>query len=596
MLDVVMPDMDGTEVLRQVRADPDLEGVGIMLLSAHKNAPDELILGLDRGADDYIDRAVTSNRELLARVRAHLRQQELAAKVAASERHLRKSREALAESEERFRLLASATNDAIWDWDLTHDTVWRSEGFEKLFGYAPDAIANWSERIHPEDVDRVMSSVKKAIDEESTVWTAEYRYRHVDGTYAWVLDRGQSIRDSSGRAVRMIGGISDLTERRRAEQQFLRSQRMESIGTLAGGIAHDLNNVLAPIMLSIDLLRESVHDDDGKETLDLIAASAKRGASMVKQVLSFARGLDGEKRPADVAALVHDLEEIIRDTFPKDITIETAVAPDVSLILADHTQLHQVLLNLTLNSRDAMPDGGILQIRATNETLDEKAAGADIEARPGAYVAIEVRDSGSGIPTELIGRVCEPFFTTKQVGKGTGLGLSTSLAILRGHGGFMRIDSEPGVGTNVCIFIPAGPQAFLGAVDNDPSLPRGKGEVVLVVDDDPSIRRILQRTLERFGYTVIAAADGAEAVSIYAQRRDEVALVITDMMMPVMDGAETMHELRRVSPLLPIIAMSGMTPDGMLAEATDAGLQRFISKPFATEQLLQVVREVIDSH
>ncbi|MFM1918425.1 MAG: hypothetical protein RLZZ303_59, partial [Candidatus Hydrogenedentota bacterium] len=459
----------------------------------------------------------------------------------------RRARDELAASEERFRLLSKATNDAIWDWDLITNALWWNEGYEQLFGYRRDeiepTIESWTSRIHPEDAAEVERSVHAEIDGSGDHWAGEYRYRRSDGSYAFVLDRGYILRDANGRAVRMIGGMtdlterkmtelrlaeqaalldqasdailvrdlnnrihywnrraesiygwsaaeaigrsvatllyddpaplhaatevvlnegawtgelehrskdgetltvlcrwtllrdqhgnpksilainSDITERKRIEQQFLRAQRMESIGTLASGIAHDLNNVLAPILMSIEMLRGEVQNEEALKTLDMMRASAKRGADLIKQVLGFARGIDSRPATISPAGVVRDIQKIVKDTFPRNVEFKLDIVPDLWNVHMDPTQLHQVVMNLCVNARDAMPAGGAITMRLENLVVDEVFAGMNMHAKPGPYVMIRVADTGSGMTRAVQDKIFEPFFTTKEVGKGTGLGL-----------------------------------------------------------------------------------------------------------------------------------------------------------------------------
>ena len=630
----------------------------------------------------------------------------------------RETLEALQASEERFRLLARATNDAIWDWDLRTNALWWNEGYEILFGYsridvAPD-ISSWTGLVHPEDAERVIGGVHEAIDAGAEQWSDEYRFRRKDGSFAYVLDRGHIIRHD-GQAIRMIGGMTDLserraaeerlaeqaalldsaheaiaikdlddrivywnkgaertygwsaaevvgrpavevfgvdqerhrqawqlllehgtwdgelrrrgkdgterivevrwtlvrrpdgtpravfaihtdiTERRRMEAQFLRAQRLDSIGTLAGGIAHDLNNVLTPIVACVGLLREPLSDVEREETLDAMEEAARRGAAMVRQVLTFARGAEGTREPVDLRNVVAHVAQIIRETFPKSITLQVEVAPAVHPISADPTQLHQVLLNLCVNARDAMPEGGTLTIRLENVQVDPAASPGQLHPHQGEHVRLSVIDDGVGIPPEIQDHIFEPFFTTKEPGHGTGLGLSTVHSIVRAHGGFVLLTSAPGRGTRFDVHVPADP----GAVAAGPSavatehLPKGQGEVILLVDDEDGIRRVIRRMLERFGYRVLEAANGAEGLARFARHRREVDVVLTDMSMPVMDGPSMITAILALDPEARIIASSGLAEDRDLAGLAANGTRGVVPKPYTAETLLTALREAL---
>lgn len=508
---------------------------------------------------------------------------------------------ALRESEERFKLVARAVSDVVWDWDFPTNTLWWSDGFQATFGFAASEIEpgveSWTKRIHPDDRTRVVDSIHEAIAAHTEAWSAEYRFQRKDGSHAFVQNHGYILRDPAGHATRMVGGMRDLTERKNMEAQHLRNQRIESIGTLAGGIAHDLNNVLAPIMMSIELLKlDPTNDPRRSRILDTIQASSRRGADLVRQVLTFARGANGERMALHLHHLTSELHGIISQTFPRNIRIENEVMGNLWPVIVDSSQLHQVLLNLTVNARDAMPHGGTLTLAAANVTLDAGFAATNREARPGPYVRISVTDTGQGIPPEVRDRIFEPFFTTKEIGKGTGLGLATVHTVVKSHGGFVLVESEVGRGTTFHIYLPADP-ALRNAAPPPPSaaeLPRGHGELVLVVDDEFSIRHITQKTLQAFGYRVLTAGDGTAAVSLYTKHAGEIAVVLTDMMMPVMDGATTIQTLRRINPAVKIIAASGLDSREEFSRMPVDGGQPFLAKPYTAETLLKLIREVLD--
>jgi PAS domain S-box-containing protein len=387
----------------------------------------------------------------------------------------------------------------------------------------------------------------------------------------------------------------DITERKKLEQQLLRAQRMESIGTLAGGIAHDLNNVLAPILMSIEVLKLDEQDDARRDVLATIELSARRGAEMVKQVLAFARGVEGRRVGLNINGLLQDVEKMANETFLKSIQVRTATSPELWTVSGDPTQIHQVLLNLCVNARDAMPEGGRLTLSAENVTLDESnyLLGGG-EGRPGPYVLIQVEDTGTGIAPEILEKIFDPFFTTKEVGHGTGLGLSTCLVIVKSHGGFIQVDSERGRGSRFKVYLPAEMKvAAKGEPDEMAELPRGNGELILVVDDESAVREITRQTLEAFGYRVVLASDGTEAVGIYAKKKAEIAVVLTDLMMPVMDGPTTVQVLRKLNPRIRVITASGLNANRHIEKLANAETRHFLLKPYTAETLLKKVKEVL---
>ncbi len=388
----------------------------------------------------------------------------------------------------------------------------------------------------------------------------------------------------------------DITGHQENKAQFLHQQRLESIGTLASGIAHDLNNVLSPILMSIDILAdEQMTHAQRLHILDGLRRSAQRGAAMVRQVLSFARGMEGQRVSVSSELLVHDLAEIIQETFPKGIRFKVEKADALWSVRGDSTQLHQALLNLCVNARDAMPQGGSLVLGAENKLLDESYSAMNPGARPGPYVVVRVTDTGTGIPPEIKDRIFDPFFTTKELGKGTGLGLSTVLAIVKGHQGFIRVNSEPGKGSSFEVHLPADGAKVEETPASGSVALSGEGELILVVDDEEVILDISRKTLEKRGYRVFTATEGATAVALYAQHGKDVAVVLTDMMMPIMDGITTLHALRRINPAVKVIAASGLSSNMNPAKMKDAGVRFFLHKPYRAETLLKTLREAIDS-
>lgn len=509
---------------------------------------------------------------------------------------------ALRESEERFKLVARAVSDVVWDWNLANDNLWWSDGFTTTFGYVlteiETGIESWAGHIHPDEHSRVIDGIHLAIDSGQESWAEEYRFQRKDGAYAIVQDRGFILRNAAGKAIRMVGGMRDLTEQKLLEAQSLRAQRMESIGSLSGGIAHDLNNVLTPIMMSIDMLKTDLDPDPGRnKILDIIQVSCRRGADLLRQVLSFARGLDGPRISTQLGRLIADLENVISETFPRNIKIVIQVSEQLWPITSDPSQCHQVLLNLAINARDAMiAQGGTLTVAASNLALDAQYAGTSGDAKPGPYVLLRVTDTGIGIPLAVRQQIFERFYTTKVTGQGTGLGLSTVHSIVKSHGGFIEVESEVGQGTSFKIFFPASPllPAAESAHPFNAGLPLGRGELVLVVDDESSIRLITQQTLEAYGYRVLTAGNGAEAVALYAKQPQQIALVLTDMMMPIMGGAAIVEVLKSINPAVRIIAASGIDSQENLANSTKVQVQDFLAKPYTAQTLLKLIREVLD--
>ncbi|MFZ5628896.1 MAG: PAS domain S-box protein [Spirochaetota bacterium] len=491
--------------------------------------------------------------------------------------------------------LLDKASDAILVRDLDHRIRYWNKSAEILYGWsAEDVIGKSAREIlykEPAAYDKAMAELL-AIGE----WVGDIEQITRDARRIIVEGRWTLVSDNRGIPRSVLAINSDVSERRLFDKQLLRTQRLESNGTLAGGIAHDLNNILTPIMLASEILQQSLNDSDSRELLETIEASTRRGANMVSQILAFARGTEGEKKHTNTADLVGDVEKIIRDTFPKNIQVKLLVEENLKDLEADSTQLHQVLLNICVNARDAMPNGGLLSIAARMRHVDEYFATMQAGAAPGEYVVIEIRDSGTGIPDAIVDKIFDPFFTTKEVGRGTGLGLSTSLKIIQNHNGFIQVESEQGKGTLFRIFLPVSSSGSSAQSAQLPeTLPKGRGELVLVVDDEPSIRTITQHLLEEFGYRVTTAGDGAEAIARFSEQRHEIRVILTDMMMPTMDGQSLVTVIRKMKTDLPIILTSGVANEAALARLSELGVPDFLQKPYTSEQLLNLLRRLLQA-
>jgi PAS domain S-box-containing protein len=505
---------------------------------------------------------------------------------------LREQKRAQGKIEEQAALLDHA-QDAIIVHDLSGRINYWNRSAERVFGWlAEEAIGQRVQDLIYENTEQLDGAMSDLLRHQS--WTGELPQRHKDGQEVLIEGRWTLVSDEFGDPRSVLSINTDISDKKKMESQFLRAQRMESIGTLAGGIAHDLNNVLGPIIMAVDLFKLKMTDPRDLELLETVEVSAQRGADMVKQVLSFARGIEGQRILIRPLQLLKELQRIARDTFPKSITAKVSAPDDIWNLLGDPTQLHQVLLNLCVNARDAMPEGGRLQLSATNVRIDSHFAAMHPDANPGNYVRLEVADSGTGIPPEMLDKIFEPFFTTKEVGKGTGLGLSTTLAITRSHGGFITVESFPEQGTKFRVHLPADLEYSATQVGREEGeFPRGHGETILIIDDEASVRSITSQTLEAFGYRVVTASDGAEGVAKYAQHSRDISAVITDMMMPVMDGAATIRALTRLNPNVKIIAASGLATKAAEAEAAGEGVKNFLPKPYTASTLLIALRDLL---
>jgi two-component system, cell cycle sensor histidine kinase and response regulator CckA len=491
--------------------------------------------------------------------------------------------------------LLDEAQDAILVRDLDGRISYWNRSAERIYGWsAQEAQGRRIQELLRIDPDVDARAADRLLAEGS--WTDEVSKTAKDGRQLVIETRWTLVRDDDGQPSYALGIDTDVTERKRLEQQFLRSQRMESLGKLAGGIAHDLNNALVPISASIQLLRSGEQDPVRRRVLDVMETSAKHGARMVDQVLSFARGVDGRREPLALGDVIGEVQRISTDTFPKDIRIETRVPDGLWTVVGDPTQLQQVLVNLCVNARDAMPTGGTITVAASNLEVEGRETAAGPSGAPtGRFVSLRVTDTGTGIATDVIEQVFDPFFSTKPSDKGTGLGLSTSAIIVDSHGGEIDVTSEPGVGTTFEVRLPAEPDvAGRGSADGA-ELPTGDGELVLVVDDEPGVREITRLMLESFGYRVLLANDGRDGAMAFEAREDELAVVITDLMMPVVDGYALLAAIQQRPTDVPVIAMSGLNTSEASDRAIAAGAARFLAKPYDSETLLGAIRQVVRS-
>ena len=499
------------------------------------------------------------------------------------------------QNREQAALLDQA-QDAILVRDLEQNILFWNKGAEKIYGWsAEEAIGKKAEGLLYKEHSRQFDAARQAIIQGGE-WQGEMHQVRRDGSEIIVESRWTLVRDEQGQPKSILVINTDITAKKHMESQFLRAQRMESIGTLAGGIAHDLNNVLSPILMAIDMLQLRSTDEASKKWFEVLRANAERGGNMVRQVLSFARGVEGERVALQPKHLIKEIVKILRETLPKSIEINFKIPDNLWIISADATQVHQVLMNLCVNARDAMPEGGSISIEAENVFVDENYARMHIEAKAGRFVLITVSDTGPGMAPEIQSRIFEPFFTTKEMTKGTGLGLSTALSIVKSHGGFINAYSELHRGSQFSIYLPAldtSEAIEAGALQTD--LPLGKGELILVVDDEESIREITKGTLETFGYNVLTASDGTEALAIYADKKNEIAVVLTDMVMPFMDGPATIRALQRMNQNVRIIAASGLGTAQRAGEGVLEGVSVFLTKPYTAEKLLKTLAQILQA-
>jgi PAS domain S-box-containing protein len=549
-------------------------------------------------------------------------------KIARDETERRAAEAALRETEQRYRLAAKATNDAIWDWNLASNRIDWNEAVTVLFGYADKKVEPsgdwWIEHIHPDDRDRIYTSIHAVIEGAGEHWAAEYRFRRGDGTFAHVFDRGHVIRDEQGRATRMIGAMLDLTERKRAEERLRevnetlesrvverttelmatqdalrQAQKMEAVGQLTGGLAHDFNNLLTGISGSLEMMQVRISQGRVAEVERYVTAAqgaAKRAAALTHRLLAFSRRQTLSPKPTDVKQLVAGMEDLIGRTVGPAVEIETVNAAGLWPSLIDPSQLENAILNLCINARDAMPEGGKITIETGNRWMDQRAA-EQRGLEPGQYISVCVSDTGTGMAADVIEKAFDPFFTTKPIGMGTGLGLSMIYGFAKQSGGSVGIYSEVGQGTMVCVYLPR----HVGNAEAEESeagveeAPRAEaGETVLVVDDEPTVRMLVTEVLTDLGYTAIEAADGAAGLKVLNSDL-RIDLLITDVGLPGgMNGRQVADAARNVRPDLKVLFITGYAENAVLSHGhLDPGMH-VLTKPFAMDAIAGRIRQLIE--
>lgn len=571
LLDLSLPDTQGLETF-------------VRLYDRARNTPIVVITGLNdetiaihavqSGAQDYLVKDQVSGDVLSRAIRYAIERTRAEQKI-----------------REQAALLDIAT-DAILVRDLHGRILFWNKGAEHLYGWSADAVLGKTDELLYAPSSSQSQAAQKILFEQGE-WSGQLHQVTQDGKEVIVENRWTLMRDANQKPKSILIVGTDITEKKKLEAQFFRAQRMESIGTLASGLAHDLNNILTPILATSQLLQTKFPhlDERNQRLLKLLEVNAKRGAALIKQVLLFARGVEGEQVALRLEPLIRETQQIVEETFPKSITPEVNIAPDLWTMTGNATQLHQVLMNLCVNARDAMPNGGTLTISAENRLIDEIYAQTSFDAKAGAFIQLTVADTGMGIPSETLDRIFEPFFTTKEFGKGTGLGLSTVIGIVKSHGGFVTVESEVGRGTKFHLFLPA-------VVATEPVQPKdvgilaGNNELILVVDDEAAIRESSKIVLEAYNYQVMTACNGIEAIDLYLKHKDQISLVLMDIMMPGMDGSITISTMQRINPNVKIVAVSGLMSSPQTMRGAVSEVQKFLPKPYTAEELVQTVSQV----
>lgn len=597
-------EIDGVEAAGRIRAEQDIPIIYLTanaddktLQRAEATHPTSYLLKpfRERELQICIEMSLTNHRlqqELRqARDRLEERVQERTAELAATNLSLRREIEARAEAEKLIReqaALLDKARDAIYAQQLDGTVIYWNRSAERLYGVP-------SSHAIGEPVDKLIGAMHVAGNlspfEETThsgEWIGEIVRTTAAGARLAVESRWTLVRDERDQPVSILVVETDITERKSIEAQFFHAQRLESVGALASGIAHDLNNVFTPLLMSAQALEDAPPGSYNAHLAEIIFNSSRRGAEMVRQILLFVRGAEGERVPLQLDHLVKEVQKLLRETLPRSIRIQTRTAPELRSVKADATQLHQVLMNLCVNARDAMPNGGELSLELSN-VPEGSHEFRNLPGAAGDYVRISVSDTGTGIPPEIQSRIFAPFFTTKETGKGTGLGLSTVQAIVKNHHGFVDLQSTVGAGTKFLIYLPACEEEDLDSALTEGDCPSGHGELILVADDEACVREIVKATLEAFDYRVLLAEDGVDALSQFAQRRTEIACVISDNSMPFLDGVGCLRALRRINVQAPVVLMSGSGTATIPSALAQEPNVKFLSKPFTQAQLLSAI-------
>ena len=506
---------------------------------------------------------------------------------------------ALRQSEKRLSLAISATADAVWEWTYPTGDTYFSPRWYAMLGYddrqLPMTIATWESLVHPDDLHRTRNLIQQTIDDGlETGYAAEFRMRHAGGTWLWVLARGNVVElDTDGQPLLISGTITDITERRRLEEQLHQSQKMDSIGRLAGGVAHDFNNMLTVIMGAAEIALWKVADDEYlAKLLKQISKAAERSSQITRQLLTYSRKQVIDPKPANLNALITDAQQMLTRLISENIHFYFRPAPDLWSVMIDPSQLDQVLMNLCINARDAMPNGGSLHLETANTRIEEPYAMLHVDSRPGDYVQLTVSDTGTGMDQETQQHIFEPFFTTKGVGKGTGLGLATVYGIVTQNGGFISVYSEAGSGSSFKIFFPRHQETLTGEDKVVPDLVAGQ-ESILLVEDEEMLLTTTTTLLERLGYTVIQASSPNQGIAICADTAMEIDLILTDVVMPEMNGREMVERIRGSRPGIRVLFMSGYSGDIVANHGIIEEGMHYIEKPLNIQQLSAKIRQVL---
>ncbi|BCG46975.1 integral membrane sensor hybrid histidine kinase [Citrifermentans bremense] len=613
LLDIQMPGMDGYEATRRLKGNSSTQHIPIILVTAHRTDPSGKVRGLECGADAFLSKPI-DEAELVAQIRAMVR-------IKRSEDALRQERDnlealvqkrtselllmnqvltenlaRLAENEERYSRAVRGTTDGLWDWNMVTSECYFSPRWKELLGFADDELENqvdtFYSRLHADDVALAQEALEAHLAGKAPL-DVELRLKHREGQYLRFRIRGQAEWDSLGAPVRLSGALSDVTERQLMEEQLRQSQKMEAVGQLAGGVAHDFNNILTVIAGYANMLRMDLPPHGNEVRLaEQIALATEKAAELTKGLLAFSRKQPMAPQKLDLGEVVQRVENFLVRVIGEDIQLKTRLLPDSLPVWIDPGQIEQVLINLAANARDAMGNGGTFTI-ATG-LLEADGSLPSFCGPNGRYAVIIVSDNGKGMDAETSKRIFEPFYTTKEVGKGTGLGMAIVYGIVQQHKGYIAVNSKPGEGTSFSIYFPLAEDEVEMYREPAADLEPEQGtETILVAEDDPSVRNLVDMVLTKYGYRVILAENGQEVVDRFTAHSSDIGLILMDIIMPRKNGIEAFAEIKKLQPEAKVLFTSGYTSDFIESRGMEEGVE-LIMKPVQPVQLLRKVREVLE--
>lgn len=611
LLDLTLPDSTGLNSLEQLLSV--VSNVPVLVLT-NTNNPELAIEAVRQGAQDYLIKRQMNAEILVRSLRYSIerKQQEealrevneaLEIRVRSRTRELEQTNQQLRKEvihrqavQERLILAKRAGKIGIFEWNIRTDQMIWSDELESLYGVAAADFDghcdSWLSMLCEESRERVKAELWRAVTLGRGL-DIEFKLAHPNDSN-WIVVKSDLFNGEDGKPVRMLGIHMDITDKKQLEAQFLQAQRLESLGTLASGIAHDLNNILTPILGAAHLLPLLIPDMDERaaKIVDTLNCSAQRGTKLVRQIVSFSRNSSGFRHVLSVSELLDEIERIIAQTLPRSINIQRKISSNLWLVNGDDTQLHQVFMNLCVNARDAMPEGGELCIIAENLLVDQPYQQMHPSLSLGPYVVVTVSDTGVGIASQTLERIFDPFFTTKSSGNGTGLGLAAVMGIAKSHGGLVEVQSAVGNGSQFRVYLPATSEAA-DKTTAPLEMLQGQQELILVVDDESEICKVIRASLENYGYRVLTAEDGIGAIALLAEYRTDIDCVLIDLMMPGMDGRKAIPLLKRLNADIPIVAMTGAVSQASDVELEKLTLQGQLIKPFTTYDLLALLQRIV---